>query len=245
MLCGFGWQLQAAEPAAMGDHVAPVAEAQGSDAQVAVDQRLLDLADLGIVVATIESVRLEPLQQKGSEPLPTAHLNISEQLRGESADIVRFVPLLYGSDAYSALSDEQRMQWKGMDLGSMTGKRWILITNASSVIAAYPFSDARVQTVRQQMAVDDGFAGPLLLFLALMTVGLAVLNWLLAMPPAGSLLMLLLQLICFGIYEYGVPPASSDRIDLLFLIPAILFNLWLTYRRCTRPVRRINVDGAG
>ena len=194
-------------------------------------------------MAVIESIALEPLQQADSEPLPTAHLKIMESLRPGVPQTVRFVPLLYGSDAYQSMSSDQRMHWKGMDLNSVSGKKWILITRGSSVIASYPFTAARVNDVKLHMAAG-GFGGPLLLFLALMTVGLAVLNWLLsaALPPVGAFCILMLQLACFGIYEYGVPPGTSNRMDLLFLIPAILFNLWLTFRRRPFAARQSGPD---
>jgi len=219
----FAIQAEADEAA-----VSKVASA-GVQSVIHVDDSLLSLGYLNIAVATIDSIKSEQWRDQ-FPPLPVGQLKISEQIRGKMPGSIHFVPLLYGTPAYEKQSPEQMNHWKGYVLNEFVGKKWILITNGVNVLAAYPFSEQLRAYIKSHMA-SEGPGDMVLLLLAMLIVGLTAVSRMSGkIGTWAPMVLLIMQLGIYAFYESNTPAYYNMRIDLLFIIPAIILNLVLTMR---------------
>ncbi len=208
---------------------APAATANAAvQSTVNLDEDLLALGYLHIAVARVDSIKIEQWSDSLA-PLPVGYLNIIQQVRGVMSERIRFVPLLYGTTAYESQQPESMKHWKGHNLDSFVGKQWILISNGVDVLAVYPFSDKTLAYIKTHM-VAEGPGDIVLLLLALLIVGLSGLS-----RKSGQLfgawapgILLIVQLGIYAFYELNTPAYNNIRIDLLFIIPAIVLNIVLT-----------------
>jgi len=195
---------------------------------VNLDEDLLALGYLHIAVARIDSIKIEQWSDSLA-PLPVGYLNMMQQVRGVMPERIRFVPLLYGTTAYESQPPESMKRWKGHHLDTFVGKQWILISNGVDVLAVYPFSGNTLAYIKAHM-VAEGPGDIVLLLLALLIVGLSGLS-----RKSGQLfgawapgILLIVQLGIYAFYELNTPAYNNIRIDLLFIIPAIVLNIVLT-----------------
>jgi len=193
-----------------------------------IDDSLLSLGYLHIAVATIDSIKTEQWSDQ-FPPLPVGQLKLSEQVRGKMPERVHFVPLLYGTQAYEHPSPEQVNRWKGHLLNEFIGKKWILITNGVNVLAIYPFSEQSRAYIKSHM-VSDGPGDMVLLLLALLIVGLTAISRMSAQMLGiwAPMVLLIVQLGIYAYYELSTPAYYNMRVDLLFIIPAIVLNVVMT-----------------
>ncbi len=191
---------------------------------------LLAMDHIGIAVARLENVRLAP-PATDAYAVPMASIAILESLRGNVPATVMFIPLLYGTPYYHVATHDEALQWQGRSLEQMKGKTWIFMCDGAEVIEAYPDSPALRAEIRQHMKA----AAPATTIMLALALGIAALSFL-SMPgarllgpwlPAG---LLLLQGALFTFYEWHMPAISTDRTDLLFLLPALFLNLALVLR---------------
>ncbi len=202
----------------------------GYAAPLHANTELLAMDHIGIAVARLESVRLAA-PASDAYAVPTASITILEPLRGDVPDTVMFIPLLYGTPYYHVQTNHEALQWQGRSLEQMKGKNWIFMCDGAEVIEAYPDSPALRAEIRQHMKA----AAPNATIMLILALGIAALSFL-SMPGArllGSWLpagLLLLQGMLFAFYEWHMPAISTDRTDLLFLLPALFLHLVLVLR---------------
>ena len=193
-----------------------------------IDDSLLSLGYLHIAAATIDAIKIEQWNEQ-LPPLPVGYLKISEQIRGTVPEHIRFVSLLYGTEAYTNQPPEQMNHWKGHLLDEFIGKQWILITNGANVLAVYPFSEQTRTYIKSHM-LAEGPGDMVLMLLALLIVGMTAISRMSRQIPGAwaPMVLLIVQLAIYAFYESSTPAHYNIRVDLLFIIPAIVLNIVMT-----------------
>lgn len=186
------------------------------------NQQDLFLTYLGIAVATVVDIKTEKWSEK-LPPLPVGRLLIEETIRGDVPATVHFVPIFYATDDYDE-STADLTQWKGKPLTELIGKQWIIVVNGVNVTGVYPYSEQTVQYIKSHQS-KKGFDDDILmvLFCIIIVIAFVPLKWASKLGNSAPLLLLLGQLMLYGLYEWGTPAYYNIRADLIVIIPAIIF----------------------
>jgi len=194
------------------------------------DDSVLRLGYLGISVATISEIRFEK-QSDTLPPLPVAKLNIEESIRGVVSKNPRFSSLFYRTERSKYKPSDQILEWGDWTLADLIGKKFIVVTNGLDIIQLYPYSASlreHIVTHKSGEGLDDN----ILMFLFVLLIGLSLIprKYSARISTKAPVLLLVAQIVIYGLYEWGTPSYYNIRVDLLFIIPAIILNWVLTVR---------------
>ncbi len=193
-----------------------------------VDDSLLFLSYLGIAVATISGISYEK-RGEASSAMPIGRLKIDETIRGDVPQRVRFEPIFYRMKDSKNTSSGAIRQWKGSALADLVGKKFIVVTSGSNLIAIYPYSKKTKNYIITHMP-SKGLDNGILIALFVILIGISFLprRYTGRLNSNAPWMLLAIQIIIYAIYEWGTPAYYNIRVDLLLAIPAIATNAVLT-----------------